>query len=168
MELRKLREDDDRASFGCGDSALDDFFHTRAAQSQFRHRVSVTYVLVDANAIVGFVTVLPATIRRDELGPPFKRLPPSALPVLLIARMGVHSDRQRGGLGGRLLGHVCELALNLAATVGCVGVLVDAKDAAHDFYDERDFVWLPGSTQPGFTRGFLPIRTIELAQQVPS
>jgi GNAT superfamily N-acetyltransferase len=163
VELRKLLEDDDRTRFSCGDPALDDFFRSRAGQNQFRYRAAVTYVLLDTGEIVGFVTVLPGTIRRDDLGPAHRRLPPSALPVLLLARMGVRTDRHGAGLGGRLLAKVCELAIGLSQDVGCVGLVVDAKETARGFYERYDFVWLPAPVADGVTRGFLPIHTIEAA-----
>jgi GNAT superfamily N-acetyltransferase len=161
VELRSLREGDDRSQFTCGDLALDDFFRSRAGQSQFRHRASVTYVLANADGILAFATVLPGTIRRDELGQGFKRLPPSALPVLILARMAVSSASQGLGLGARLLAHVFHLALDIVERVGCVGVIVDAKEAAVGFYEKYDFIWLAGSNAPGLKRGFLPIQTIE-------
>ena len=127
MELRRLLPDDDRASFACGDPQLDYFLRARAGQYRFKHRASVTYVPVHEGSIAAFVTVLPGTIRREDLGPSSRRLPPGTLPVLLLARMGVSTARQRTGLGERLVAKVLGLALDLARDVGCVGVVVDAK-----------------------------------------
>lgn len=164
MELRRLLESDDRTRFRCGDAELDDFFRSRAGQNQFRHRAAVTYVLVDAgDPIWGFVTVLPGTVRREDLGPSHRRLPPSALPVLVLARMGVSVERQGAGLGSRLLAKVLELSIHLSRDVGCVGVVVDAKATARGFYERHDFVWLPMQMPGGLVRGFLPIQTIEAA-----
>jgi GNAT superfamily N-acetyltransferase len=163
VELRRLQERDDRTQFNCGDPALNDFFRSRAGQNQFRYHAAVTYVLLESAAILGFVTVLPGTVRRDDLGPAHRRLPPSALPVLVLARMGVRTDRHRAGLGGRLLAKVCELALDLSRDVGCVGVVVDAKEAASGFYERHDFIWLLAPVTDGIRRGFLPIQTIAAA-----
>jgi hypothetical protein len=68
-----------------------------------------------------------------------------------------------GWAGGRLLAKVCELAIGLSRDVGCVGLVVDAKEAARGFYERYDFVWLPAPVAEGVTRGFLPIQTIEAA-----
>jgi GNAT superfamily N-acetyltransferase len=161
VELRKLLKTDDRTRFSCGDPSLDDFFRSRAGQSQFRDRAAVSYVLVDAGDIAGFVTVLPGAIRREDLGPAHRRLPRSALPVLVLARMGVHKDHQRAGLGSRMLAKVLELAIELSREVGCVGVIVDAKTGARSFYERYGFVWVPMQIANDLTRGFLPVQTIE-------
>lgn len=163
MELRRLLEKDDRTSFSCGDAALDEFFRARAGQGQFTHRSLVTYVLADEGSIVGFVTVLPGSVRRDDLGAGGRRLPPSALPVLLLARMGVRVDLQGRGLGHDLLFQVFTLALELSRSVGCVGVIVDAKEGARAFYERYDFQWVSAEPLAGAARGFLPIRTLEAA-----
>jgi GNAT superfamily N-acetyltransferase len=165
VELRSLVEEDDRQGFSCGDAQLDDFFRARAGQSQFKHRASATYVLASPGVIAAFVTVVPGTARRDELGPTFQRLPPSPLPVLVLARMGVSTAHQRTGLGERLLGKVVSLALGLSRDVGCVGVVVDAKVAARGFYERFDFTWLPDQPRADLVRGFLSIRTIEAASR---
>ena len=164
MELRRLLPDDDRAAFSCGDADRDDFLRARAGQYQFKHRASVTYVLVDEAAIAAFVTVLPGTVRREDLGPASRRLPPGALPVLLLARMGVSTPRQRTGLGERLVAKVLGLALDLARDVGCVGVAVDAKAAARGFYERFDFRWIDEQPRSdGVAKGFLPTETIAAA-----
>lgn len=56
-EIRVLRPDDGRQAFLSGDEALDLYFHRYAGQNQFRHHVGVTYVAVEADVVVGFVTV---------------------------------------------------------------------------------------------------------------
>ena len=169
MELRRLHPDDDRATFSCGDAQLDEFLQARAGQYQFKHRASVTYVLADDGTIAAFVTVLPGTVRREELGPSSRRLPPGPLPVLLLARMGVRTARQRIGLGERLVTKVLDLALDLARDVGCVGVVVDAKASARGFYERFDFRWIDDQTRAdAVAKGFLPIETIAAAAAAPT
>lgn len=160
MDLRRLEPDDRREAFSCGDSQLDAFFRERAGQN-LRHRANATYVVVDGAEIVAFVTVVPGTVRREDLGASSRRLPSGALPVLLLARMGVSVSRQKSGLGAQLLRKVLELAAALARDVGCIGVVVDAKHGARAFYESFDFRWLDVQPRADLTRGFLPIQTIE-------
>ncbi|MPY89663.1 MAG: GNAT family N-acetyltransferase [Luteitalea sp.] len=47
---------------------------------------------------------------------------------------------QNQGLGARLLRFVLELALRMASDYGCVGVVVDAKPGASDFYTKYGFI----------------------------
>jgi predicted N-acetyltransferase YhbS len=168
VDLRRLGLDDDRSTFSCGDAQLDEFFRTRAGQNQFKHQASVTYVLADGADIAGFVTVVPGTVRRDDLGAANRRLPQGALPVLVLARMGVSTSHQRKGLGDRLLGKVTELALALVRDVGCVGIIVDSKPDARGFYERYGFAWLGGEMSSDIARGFLATRTIQAAVPNPS
>ena len=163
VEIRRLQREDDRSRFSSGEPSLDRHFRDNAGQQQFKHRAGVTYVGVESGVIVGFVTVLAGTVRKATLGEAHRRLPPSALPVLILARMGVSTSHQRAGVGARLLGVVLKVALSQMQACGCVGVVVDAKPAAVQFYEKFDFEWIPEGAIDGTRRGFLSIQTIELA-----
>ena len=64
LEIRALREGDNRISFRSGDADLDCFFQQFAGQNQFRHHLGVTYVAVDDRDILGFATVAAAHLER--------------------------------------------------------------------------------------------------------
>ena len=49
IEVRPLRETDNRATFRSGDPDLDHFFARYAGQNQFRHHTGTTYVAVEAD-----------------------------------------------------------------------------------------------------------------------
>ena len=53
LELRPLLESDDRTGFSCGQGDLDRYFQHFAGQNQFRHQLSVTYVAIANDVIVG-------------------------------------------------------------------------------------------------------------------
>ena len=140
MEIRALREGDDRSQFRCGDPDLDRFLHRFAGQNQFRHYVGVTYVAVDEGRILGFATVAPGHIEIDDLpAATRKKLPRYPLPVLRLARLAVDEDARGQGLGRRLLRFVLELAVQMANDYGCIGVCVDAKPDAVEFYRRYGF-----------------------------
>ena len=139
IEIRILRPEDDRASFCCGDEALDLFFHRYAGQNQFRHHIGVTYVGVLEGQILGFVTVAPATLDADEV-PSGRRMPPYPLPVLRVARLAVARQAASQGLGKALLRFAIELAETMRTRFGCVGLVVDAKPGAVGFYEPFGFV----------------------------
>lgn len=141
VEIRTLREGDDRSQFHSGDADLDRFFHKFAGQNQFRHYVGVTYVAVAEGRILGFVTVAPGHVEIDELPVAArKKLPRYPLPVLRLARLAVDQSVQGQGLGAQLLGFVLQLALRMASDYGCVGVVADAKPDATDFYARYGFI----------------------------
>jgi len=140
MEIRALREEDDRSQFHSGDPDLDRFFHRFAGQNQFRHYVGVTYVAVDKGKVLGFATIAPGHIEVEDLpAATRKKLPRYPLPVLRLARLAVDQDARGQGLGRRLLRFVLELAVQMANDYGCIGVCVDAKPGAVEFYERYGF-----------------------------
>lgn len=144
ITIRRLELEDDRAAFRSGNPDLDRFFIRYAGQNQFRHHIGTTYIAVDdAELIVGFATVAASEIPPEGL-PAMKRrrLPRYPVPVLRLARLAV-DERARGrGVGTMLLRSVLVLAQELAGSVGCLGLVVDAKPEAVAFYEKLGFVTL--------------------------
>ena len=141
MEIRALRKEDDRSSFQSGAPELDRFFRQFAGQNQFKHHIGVTYVGVDRDRILGFATIAPAHVEIDDLPiPARKKLPRYPLPVVRLARLAVDESAQRQGVGAQLLRFVLTLAVRLERDYGCIGVIVDAKPEAIDFYSKYGFM----------------------------
>jgi predicted N-acetyltransferase YhbS len=140
MQIRLLRESDDRSQFKSGDVALDEFFAKYAGQNQFRHHIGATYIATDGDRILGFATVAAAHIELSSL-PMGKRrkLPTYPLPILRLGRLAVGVAAQGTGVGLALMRHVFELALQMSDLYGCVGVVVDSKPTAVEFYSRLGF-----------------------------
>ncbi len=139
-EVRLLRPEDDRSQFRSGDLDLDRFFLRFAGQNQFRHHIGATYVAIEGESIVGFATVAPGQVEVADLPDRSRdRFPRYPLPVLRLARLAVDRQAQGRGIGSLLLVTVFELAHELAHTVGCAGVVVDAKEGAVPFYNRLGF-----------------------------
>ena len=166
IEIRALRERDNRASFRSGDADLDRFFQQFAGQNQFRHHLGVTYVAVDDQNVLAFATVAAAHVEVDELPASVRRkLPRYPLPVLRLARLAVDRSAQGQGLGLQLLRFVLRLAVQMADDYGCVGVIVDAKPDAVAFYAKYGFLTVEAleggsDARPAPTPMFLSIRAI--------
>jgi GNAT superfamily N-acetyltransferase len=139
VEIRALRRSDNREGFRSGDEALDLYLHRYAGQNQFRHHVGVTYVAVEEERILGFVTVSPGSLDAEDL-PSGRKAPPYPVPILRVARLAVDEAARGRGLGKALLRYAVELAERMAVEVGCVGLLVDAKSGAEDFHRRYGFV----------------------------
>ena len=171
MEIRALREADERSAFRSGDPDLDRFFHRFAAQNQFRHYVGVTYVAVEDRRILGFATVAPGHVEIEGLPAAARRkLPRYPLPVLRLARLAVDGPAQGQGLGGQLLRFVLQLAMRMAGDFGCAGVVVDAKRGAVKFYAKHGFIPLEAvhgqsDSRPRPTAMFLSMRAIRGASE---
>ena len=166
VEFRRLESSDDRSEFTCGNIDLDRFFQRFAGLNQFRHHIGTTYVALESDRIVGFVTVSPSQIEVEELpAKTRKRLPRYPLPVLRLARLGVHVDAQGRGIGLQLLRLTLTLARQMSHDLGCIGVVVDAKPDAIAFYrkygfEELDTISGQLGDRPEPLPMFLPIGSI--------
>ena len=139
--VRRLRPDDERTDFRSGNVELDRFFARYAGQNQFRHHIGTTYVAVDNGAILGFATVASSELSCAKLSKAArKRLPAYPRPVLRLARLAVDQRAQGRGVGQMLLRAVFALARR--EELGCLGVVVDAKPEAVEFYRKLGFIEL--------------------------
>lgn len=92
-------------------------------------------------------------------------MPPYPIPILRIARLAV-DERARGlGLGKKLLRFCIELAEKMSDELGCVGLVVDAKQEAVEFYRKLGFVGLELLEGASFQRPkplpmFLPLGSV--------
>ncbi len=166
-----LEPDDDRSNFRSGDIDLDRFFLRFAGQNQFRHHIGATYVADHDGRLAGFATVATGEIATHHLGDATRRrLAAYPLPILRLARLAVDSSYQGHGIGTLLTRAVLELSLDLRDRFGCVGVVVDAKEAAAAFYRGLGFTELAAvggalNDRPQPTPLFLPIRQIAAARR---
>ena len=173
MEIRALRASDDRSRFRSGEDDLDRFFHRFAGQNQFRHHLGVTYVAVEEQQILGFVTVAPAQIEGDDVPIRLRnKVPRYPLPVLRLARLAVDESAQAQGIGRQLLRFAMELATKMADDYGCVGIVVDAKAGAIAFYTQFGFLPVAAveglsDVRPQQTPMFLSLRAIKAAGGPP-
>jgi GNAT superfamily N-acetyltransferase len=143
IEVRLLGENDDRNSFHSGDEQLDLFFRRYTGQNQFRHHIGTTYVAVEGETILGFVTVTVGHVEIENLPPSLrKKLPDYPLPILRLARLAVDRKAQGKGVGERLMRAVFSVAIELREKLSCIGVVVDAKPGAQNYYTRYGFIEL--------------------------
>ena len=71
-----------------------------------------------------------------------KKLPDYPLPILRLARLAVEQNAQGKGVGEHLMRTVFSVAIELREKLGCVGVVVDAKPGAENYYSRYGFVEL--------------------------
>jgi GNAT superfamily N-acetyltransferase len=170
VSIRILRPEDNRHAFQSGNEDLDRFFHRFAASNQFVEHIGSTYVAVgDQDKILGFATLAGATIQAEAFASTRKRrLPRYPLSALRLARLAVSIDARKQGIGSLLVKYAFAQALEMAARIGCVGMLVDAKPEAVAFYRKLGFEQQDApegtiSAHPEPIPMFLPIGTIKAA-----
>lgn len=173
MQFRALSPEDDRSGFTCGNADLDRFFRQFAGQNQFKLYIGTTYIATNDETILGFATVSVGEIEVEALPAGLrKRLPGYPVPIVRLARLGVAQAHHGGGIGKFLLRGVLEIALRQADTVGCFGVLVDAKPEAVAWYVKFGFQRLEviegqSAARPRQTELFLSIKEIKAAFPTP-
>lgn len=140
MEIRALHPDDRRDGFSSGQPDIDEFFWRYAGQNQFRHHIGVTYIALAGSAVLGYFTIAAGQSSATELpAESGSRLPSYPAPVLRLARFGVDIREQGRGIGAEMLGASVQIALEMRARAGCVGILVDSKPETVAFYEKHDF-----------------------------
>lgn len=140
IKIRALLPTDDRKTFSSGNIELDRFFIRYAGQNQFKHHIGTTYVAAENDVIHGFATVSAASIEIENLSKKMKsKLPNYPLPILRLSRLAVNRSFQGQGIGLSLLKYVLCLALKMSSSVGCIGVVVDAKPEVVAFFDRYGF-----------------------------
>jgi ribosomal protein S18 acetylase RimI-like enzyme len=159
MQIRSLKENDNRSGFDCGVGSMNDWLRTTASQHQ-RKNLARTYVatLPDApQSILGYYA-LAATAVESE-GMPGARLP-YAVAAVILARLAVDLKCRGQRLGEYLLAHALNTIAVTADAVGVQCVVVDATDNnAAGFYQKYGFE--PFTDAP--RRLFLPVATIKQA-----
>lgn len=133
----------DRKGFDCGVPALNTFLQKQAGASDKRSLTN-TYVLIDTDnphQVIGFITLTYGECVSPDSGP-LKNYP-HPVPAIKLCRMAIASDFKGLYLGEQLL---IDAIRRTAATADAnsiapvVGLFVDAKEGAVDFYLKYGFV----------------------------
>lgn len=149
MEITARIEPADASSgFRSGSHPLDDYL-ARHAIGNDRDGISLAYVLhrgeedpPDWPAVLGYYTLSMANVESPAAAAVLgRRMPRYPLPVALIGRLAVDGRAQGKRIGEKLLLDALKRCLDAASRLGCIGVIVDAKDAkAASFYKRYGFV----------------------------
>ena len=145
--VRKLTASDRVDGFDCGQPALNQFLQRFALVDQ-KANSAQTYVCCQGDAVVGFYTLAVGSVD-PEAAPSrvMKGLARHAVPVMILARLAVHTGHQRKGLGQALLKDALLRTAQAADIAGVRCLLVHAKDdAARRWYEAWEFE--PSPTDP--------------------
>jgi|SRR5579863_8006154 len=128
--IESLRNGHDRASFSCGNAALDRYLKEQARQD-LRRACATTFVLAPepgSPSIFGYYTLSSYGIDAGELpGDVAKKLPRYPLiPATLLDRLAVDSRYQGQGIGEILLMDALNRALMQSAKIASAAAVVDA------------------------------------------
>jgi predicted GNAT family N-acyltransferase len=136
----------DRASFTCGQPALDDWFRRRAGQDDRRNVARVFVAMDDQRGVVGFCSLSSFTLAFEDLPDEIARKLPrfDAIPAALIGRLAREQKVRGEGVGELLLADAVRRILSASRTLAVFAIIVDAKDDnAVAFYENFGFRQFP-------------------------
>jgi GNAT superfamily N-acetyltransferase len=165
FELELLRREHPRANFESGQSQVDEWLRSQALQSLAKH-LSATRVLLDQHRhIAGFFTLATGQVDFGDLPADLvRKLPRRALPVAVLAWLGVASRWQGRGLGSRLLAQALVDCHTAGQTFPFVAVVLDTVDErSRSFYQHWDFREIPGRP----SRLFISAATLDAIVTTP-
>lgn len=160
LHIEKLHRTHDVERFTCGQPELDRFLIRHALQAQ-QSNSSQTYVAVSDNEIVGFYTIVAGEVQHAQAPERVvKGMSRHPIPLLVLARLAVHTAAQGRGIGSGLLLDALGRTLQVADMIGVRALAVHAKDdQAVAFY--RHFGFMPSPTDARHL--FMIIKDIRLA-----
>ena len=121
----------DRKGFDCGSPDLNEYLERYARQNHETGgaKTFVAVLPVDPTRILGFYSISPGAIEFARVPSKLtKKLGRYDVPVFRLGRLAIDLSRQGQGLGGELLIAAGERALAVAAEVGGIALVIDAKD----------------------------------------
>jgi len=163
-ETTKLEAEDVTAGFEC-DAVAQNTYFARHALANATQGIGHTYVLrkrvgdpVAWPAVLGFYTLSMANAESGQIAAALRiKLPKYPMPVGLIGQLARHKDAVGGRLGELLLFDAIARILDVADTVGCLGIIVDASQTAEPLYLRYQFQHLTVGTNTWPRRMFLPL-----------
>lgn len=141
MLVLALNSKHDRSGFDCGDAQLNAWLRQTAKQHKEK-RVSSTFVAVaDAASaeVLGYYAITLAELINADLPNQYAKRLPSKVPVFRLGRLASSLRHRGAGIGEYMLFDAIDRATRIANEVGGVGLVVNAKPAAVDFYRRYGF-----------------------------
>lgn len=147
------------SDFDCGEPALNDWLHYRAAKNE--SRFSRTYVTCAGKRVVAYFCISAGAVERTAVPSKIRRNAPDTIPVSIIGRLAVDKQYSGQGLGADILSDALRRIAIASQSIGIGAVLVHAKnDAARHFYLKcAEFIEYPADSRTLF----LPIETVVAA-----
>ena len=160
LRIEKLHRTHAVEQFTCGQPELDRFLIRHALQAQ-QANSSQTYIALDGQAVAGFYTLVAGEVAHAQAPERVvKGMARHPIPLLVLARLAVHTKAQGSGIGSGLLLDALGRTLQVAEVIGVRALAVHAKDErAIAFY--RHFGFTPSPSDARHL--FMLIKDIRLA-----
>lgn len=142
--IEKLRRDHAIDAFDCGQADLNSWLLKHALQNQAANAAQ-TYVGLVEGVVIGYYSLAMGHVEYAEAPERLQKgLARHPGPIMLLARLAVHKDWQKKGVGRGLLKDAVLRTLQAADIAGIRALAVHAKDdKACCYYEQFDFVASP-------------------------
>lgn len=140
--VERIQRSHRREGFACGQAALDEYLRRYARQND-QADLGRTYVAVEqgSSEVCGYYTLVAGSLAVADI--PAQLLggrPPPEVPVVLLGRLAVCTERQGQGLGRFLLMDALHRVLDAAEALAISAVVVHASGKpARRFYQRYGF-----------------------------
>lgn len=141
MIFLPLNSQHDRKGFDCGNDDLNRWFYQVARQHKDRG-VSSTFVVVSdstSEEVLGYYAITVAELMNVDLPEQYRKRLPEKVPVFRLGRLAVSVRHKGQRIGESLLFDVIDRITRISQEVGGVGIVVNAKLSAIDFYKQYGF-----------------------------
>lgn len=141
MIFLPLNSRHDRKGFDCGDDDLNRWFSQVARQHKDRG-VSSTFVAATDNKsveILGYYAITVAELMNVDLPEQYRKRLPDKVPVFRLGRLAVSVRYKGQRIDESLLFDAIDRITRISQEVGDVGIVVNAKPSAIDFYKQYGF-----------------------------
>lgn len=141
MRVLPLNDGHDRKGFDCGDVELNDWLSQTARQHKEKG-VSSTFVAVAGETsaeVLGFYAISLAELVNADLPAQYRKRLPTKLPVFRLGRLATAKRHQGKGIGEHMLFDAIDRVTRIAQELGGIGLVVNAKQSALEFYKRYGF-----------------------------
>ncbi len=141
MIFLPLNSQHDRKSFDCGNDDLNRWFSQVARQHKDRG-VSSTFVAVVndlSTEVLGYYAITVTELVNQELPAQYRKRLPERVPAFRLGRLAVSVQHKGQRIGESLLFDAIDRIIRISKDVGGVGIVVNAKPSAIDFYKQYGF-----------------------------
>ena len=141
MLVLPLNDGHDRKNFDCGDAELNGWLNQTARQHKEKG-VSSTFVTVadeTSAEVLGFYAISLAELVNVDLPAQYRKRLPTKVPVFRLGRLATAKQHQGKGVGEFMLFDAIDRVTRIAQEVGGIGLVVNAKPSAVDFYKRYGF-----------------------------
>jgi len=141
MLVLPLNKQHDKNGFDCGDVQLNQWL-VQVARQHKEKGVSSTFVVASTELsaeVLGFYAISMAELVNHDLPATLRKRLPVKVPVFRLGRLATSITQRGKGIGEFMLFDAIDRVTRISGEVGGIGLVINAKPLAVDFYKRYGF-----------------------------